>query len=175
MHYSSGDEDGWFDLEGIADDGLGYRVNIIRKRDNQQSVAEKASNGHLSSETGTSTLLNSGLIDLALAPSQEKIANQKRQVEDAVEPKFTDGMRIWKIDQPIFESVSTDSWRATPTSVQALATEIHPTRQSPELSRQRGPINPLNSSQQWAGPNARISRSRRTLDNPTLPIIQPKT
>ena len=177
MHYSTRNDEAWFDLEGIANDGLGYSVNIIRKEgDYHVSFAEKARHRHLSSETGASTLKNSGLIDLVLTPNSAMKTSQSRiQSGDATDPKLDEEIRVWKIDQPIFESPLTDSWPASATPTQPLAADVRSPWPSAEPSRQRRPINPLNSSQKWVGPNFRSPRRSRYSESPTLPIIQPKS
>ena len=177
MHYSTRNNEAWFDLEGIANDGLGYTVNIISKEgDYHVSIAEKARRRHLSSETATSTLKNSGLIDLVLTPNSAMKTSQSRvQSGDSTERKPGDEIRVWKIDQPIFNSPLTDPWPTPTAPVQTLETDVHSPWSLPEPSRQRGPINPLNSSQQWVGPNIRSPRRSRYVDNPTLPIIQPRS
>jgi hypothetical protein len=182
LQYSIGEQHAWFDLEGIADDGMGYAIDFVPDTPSRKSLTEKSSYGHISSHSGTATLKDSDIYELNLGTKFEK---KTFDVDDDDKwmrgEKDDERIRVWKIDQPSISSPSMNTRETLTTPPRAVSTEPKPVKptlshlERPKPTAKRGPVNPLNSSQRWAGPRARKSISSRSNENnePTLPIIKP--
>jgi hypothetical protein len=166
---------------------MGYAVDFIPDSPNRKSLTEKSSYGHISSQSGTATLKDSDIHELNLGSMGATVEKRALDVDDDDEKwmhggKDSEQLRIWKIDQSAIASPTYDNCETLATPPRAVTTESKTLEtlpssklEHPKSSVRRGPVNPLNSSQKWAGPRARKSTSLRSSDNsePTLPVIRP--
>jgi len=170
MHYSLGNEHAWFDLEGIGDDGMGYEVDFIPDR----ALNGKSSQGQMSTQSGTATLRGSEVYNMNNYDETREWFGNGNDEKTA---------KVWRVDHPAETGSPPEYSETTPLTLPKAYAAPHK-HTSPEeppapkrkqerslTSPRRGPLNPFNSSQKWAGPRARKSMRSSTNGEPTLPIL----
>jgi hypothetical protein len=163
VEYPIGSTCVWFDLEGIADDGMGYTVSIhangdvaTQSRSNRHKIQEAFLGRSARSSPGESTPTGS-------EETGHIVRRESIQVQENYADKGLGGeVKTWNpiSTEPAVERIQLSNFSSTPTPTRNIPTPLGESRRLDEpprsvsrqiasrlSSRRRNPANPVNTSQ----------------------------